>query len=97
MNVLDQDLKFRYSLLGRLVQDVRYSTRLIRSAKEENRETDFAFILDIHLWGGRDNHFQTMKDLLISFSNNEEVDWYSLEEMSKDRAVLEELTGMSLG
>ncbi|AEJ87189.1 TPA: hypothetical protein ACF0M1_002341 [Enterococcus hirae] len=97
MNVLEQDLKFRYQLLGRMVQDVQYCTRLIKNAKEENREYDFAFILDNHLWGARENHFKTMRDILNSFSNDEQIDWYSLEEMAKDHSLLEELTGMSIG
>lgn len=63
MNVLEQDLKFRYQLLGRMVQDVQYCTRLIKNAKEENRECDFAFILDNHLWGARESHFKTMRDI----------------------------------
>ncbi|PEH49622.1 hypothetical protein [Enterococcus faecium] len=97
MNVFDHDIKFRYQLLDRMRQDVGYCRRLLLSAKEDKNEVNADFILDNHLWGGRDSHFSTMKDILNSFSEEEQVEWYSLQQLNHDKAELEELSGMALG
>ncbi|MFB8450022.1 LPD11 domain-containing protein [Enterococcus thailandicus] len=97
MNVLDRDVKFRYQLLDRMRLDVEYCTRLIRNAKEENRNEDYTFILSNHLWGGSEDHFKTMSDILSSFSEEEQPEWYSLQQLNHDKAKLEELVEMSLG
>ncbi|EON3039098.1 hypothetical protein ACNG34_002681 [Enterococcus faecium] len=61
MNVLDHDIKFRYQLLDRMRQDVGYCIRLIRNDKEENRKGDYTFLLNNHLWGGQEDHFNRIR------------------------------------
>lgn len=97
MDLKKQDLKFRYSLLSRMIQDIGYCIRLINNANEDGRDVDIKFILDNHLSGSSDGHFSEMKKILLSFTEKELPEWYSLSELSKDKNRLEAMTGLSLG
>lgn len=97
MDLKKQDLEFRYSLLSRMVQDIGYCIRLINNANEDGRDVDIKFILDNHLSGSSDRHFSDMKNILLSFTEKELPEWYSLSELSKDKNRLEAMTGLSLG
>ncbi len=97
MNVLQYDESFRYQLLDRMRLDVSYVLRQVETNVEDYEQRNWKTIIDNHFWGGRNNHFSTMKDLFNSFSEENQPMWYSLSQMYAEKNRLEELIGFELG
>ncbi|MBP1047116.1 hypothetical protein I6N96_12615 [Enterococcus sp. BWM-S5] len=95
-DVLAHDDKFRYQLLDRMRLDVRYVIRLAAEMKEDGN-TEFDYLLENHLWGGKSEHFSTMRKILESFLDDDKPEWYSFDQLNSDKKHLEEIVGVELG
>lgn len=95
----EKSLEYRYALLDRLKVDARYCKNHILEVKEDGSSSsiDYSQFLSKHLWGGLDNHFETIEGIWRSFDEKEQPNWYSLRAMMEDKRLLEELTHLSIG
>jgi len=88
-------LSYRYQLLGRLKSDIDY---LLNHGSFEAKDKEYTKrVLDNKLWGGTTNHFAKMIELLEGFSERNKPDWYTMQDLEKDKMKMENLYGMVLG
>ncbi|GMA08256.1 hypothetical protein GCM10025886_14070 [Tetragenococcus halophilus subsp. flandriensis] len=96
-SVLSKDKKFRYQLLDRMKQEVSYCIRYVQAGQEDGKNVDWSRFLENHLSEGTEEHFSSMKELLNSFNEKDQPEWYSLVELHSDKNELEALVGRELG
>lgn len=87
----------RLYTFGVWVEEIGLCIRRLREYKEENVMLDVPAFLNLHLSCGMNDQFSEMKKMWQSFSEEEQPGWYSLQQLNRDKAELEELSGIPLG
>lgn len=94
-------VKFRLSdqlyTFGVWVTEVDFCIRRLREYKEDGKEFDIPAFLNLRLSCGMNDQFSEMKKMWHSFPEENKPEWYSLQQLEREKAELEELAKMSLG